>query len=174
MAKRAVVVMMLLLWGASPTASAGATSPELARKLMALMAERGLQTVATRDPAAPDRFVAAMAFPGVQLLVVAGRHQTPMLVESQLSHKQFAEVYAELQSAAIAESKVFFQDMGGDGLNAAAGGVDVMYEQGTKQTLFDGDIKRMKMSRADYDRKLIEADQRYTKLLEILVTAASK
>ena len=174
MARRLAFLLIALFWAAAPNASAGAASPELARKLMSLMAERGLQSIATRDPAAPDRFVAAMAFPGVQLLVVAARHRTPMLVESQLAHNQFGEVYAELQSAAIAESKLFFQDMGGDGLAGDPESVDVMYEQGTRQTLFDGDWKRMKMSKADYDRKLSEADERYTQLLTILVSAAVK
>ncbi|HET7697534.1 MAG TPA: hypothetical protein VFK57_17590 [Vicinamibacterales bacterium] len=149
-------------------------SPELARKLMSVMAERGLQTMAARDPAASDRFVAAMAFPGVQLLVVAGRHTSPMLVESQLAHKQFAEVYAELQSAAVADGKLFFQDMGGDGLEGNTEAVDVMYEQGSKQTLFDGDWKRMKLSKEAYEKRLSEADQRYTELLKILVSSVSK
>jgi hypothetical protein len=172
--RRLALLVIPLLCVAAPGASRGATSPELARKLMSVMTERELQSFAARDPAAPDRFVAAMAFPGVQLLVVAARHRIPALVESQLARNQFGEVYAELQSAAIVESKLFFQDMGGDGLGGNIEIVDVMYEQGTKQTLFDGDWKRMKLSKEDYEKKLSEADERYTQLLAILVSAAAK
>jgi hypothetical protein len=168
---RLASLLIPLLWAGATTASADAASQDLATKLMSLMADRGLQSVATRDPAAPDRFVAAMAFPGVQLLVVAGRHRTPTVVESQLAYKQFGEVYAEMQSAAIPESKLFIQDMGGDGFGGATGLVDVMYEQGTKQTIFDGDWKRMKLSREAYAKNLSHADERYTQLLTLLVAA---
>ena len=173
MARRLAFLLIPLLFVTASAASPAATSPELAKKLMTLMAERGLQSLAARDPAAPDRFVAAMAFPGVQLLVIAGRHRAPTLVESQIAIKQFGEVYAELQTAAVAESKLFFQDMGGDGIGGNPDNVDILYEQGSTQTLFDGDWKRMKVSREDYEKKLADADRRYTQLLEILISSAA-
>jgi hypothetical protein len=80
----------------SALAAAQATRPAaelrssaLAKQLVTLMAERGLGTVAARDPDAPDRFVAAMAFPDVQLLVVAARYPVPTLVQDQLAAKRF-------------------------------------------------------------------------------------
>jgi hypothetical protein len=169
-----VVLSILVLSAAAPYHRDSPTSPALARRLAALMLERGLQTVAARDPDAPDRFVAAMAFPDVQLLVVAARHGTPSLIQDQLGQKKFREVYAELQTASIQQSKLFFQDMGGDGIGGSSDNVDVMYEHGTDQTLFDGDWKRARLSKAAYEKRIADADASYSRLLEILVTAIAK
>jgi hypothetical protein len=111
-----------------------------------------------------------MVFPGVQLLVVSGRHSAPELVMSQLAQKQYSEVYAELQEAAVKDSKVFFQDMGADGLGSSDS-VDVMYEKGKDQTIFDGNWKRARMSREAYEEKLSAADARYAQLLQALIAA---
>jgi hypothetical protein len=115
-------------------------SPALAKQLVTLMTERGLETVAAGDPDSPDRFVAAMAFPGVQLLVVAARYPAPAVVQGQLAAKQFADVYAELQAAPIKESK-----------------------------LLDGDWKKARLSKTAYDEKVSTADRQYSRLLEILI-----
>jgi hypothetical protein len=48
-------------------------SGPLARELTQRMAKQRLGTVAAKDPATSDRFVAAMVFPEVQLLVVTAR-----------------------------------------------------------------------------------------------------
>jgi hypothetical protein len=146
-------------------------SPQLARQLTTLMAERKLQTIAARDPGAADRFVAAMAFPEVQLLVVAAKYPAPPLVMNQLAQKQFADVYAELQEAGVKDSKLFFQDMGADGIGPDGGNVDVMYERGVVRTLFDGDWKKAHLSKDAYDEKVSMADTQYTRLLEILIAA---
>ncbi len=152
----------------APHAGEPRSSP-LAKQLVSLMAERGLGTVAARDPDSPDRFVAVMAFPEVQLLVVAARYPAPTLVQGQLAAKQFSDIYAELQSAPVKEGKLFFQDLGCDGLGAPGENVDVMYEHGKDQTLFDGDWKRARLSKTAYDEKLSTADRQYSRLLEILI-----
>jgi hypothetical protein len=144
-------------------------SPALAKQLVTLMTERGLETVAAGDPDSPDRFVAAMAFPGVQLLVVAARYPAPAVVQGQLAAKQFADVYAELQAAPIKESKLFFQDIGCDGIGGTGENVDVMYEHGKDQTLLDGDWKKARLSKTAYDEKVSTADRQYSRLLEILI-----
>lgn len=146
-------------------------SPALAKQVVTMMGERGLTTVAVKDPDSPDRFVAAMAFPEVQLLVVAARYPSPEVIKSQLAAKQFAEVYAELQSAPIKESKLFFQDIGCDGIGGTSENVDVMYEHGKDQTLFDGNWKKARLSKADYDGKLSAADGQYSRLLEVLIAS---
>ena len=134
---------------------------------MSLMHAKGMQTFAVRLPDQPDRFAAVMAFPDVQLLVVTARHASPDLLATQVAQKQFGEVYAELQSATTQDSRTFFQDLGGDGLGGD-GGVDVMYERGA-QTLFDGNWKRAKLSREEYDSRLAAADKRYSEVLDALI-----
>jgi hypothetical protein len=167
----AMYALLMAALVAAPAARGAADlrSPALAKQLVTLMAERGLTTVAAKDPDSADRFVAAMAFPEVQLLVVAARYPTPALVQSQLAAKQFADVYAELQAAPIKESKLFFQDLGCDGIAGAGENVDVMYEHAKDQTLFDGNWKRAGLSKAAYDEKVSAADGQYSRLLEILI-----
>jgi hypothetical protein len=43
-----------------------------------------------------------------------------------------------------------------------------MYERGTVQTIFDGDWKRQKLSKEDYENKLQKADAEYTRMLTLL------
>lgn len=162
---------MALVAGAAAGRLADERSPLLAKELVTLMSGHSLQVVAARDPEAPDRFVAAMAFPGVQLLVVAARYPSPDLVANQIARRQYDGVYAELQEASVKESKLFFQDMGADGIAAGAGNVDVMYERGVDQMLFDGNWKRAHLSKAAYDAKIAGADTQYSRLLEVLIAA---
>jgi hypothetical protein len=67
------------------------------------------------------------------------------------------------------ESKLFFQDIGCDGIGGPGENVDVMYEHEKDQTLFDGDWRRARLSRTAYDEKLSTADRQYSRLLEILI-----
>ena len=152
--------------------AADATSPALAKQLVSLMTERHLDTVAAPDPTAPDRYIAAMAFPDVQLLVVAARYPSPDYLKEQVAQKQYREVYTSLQSNPIQESKLFFQDLGADGLRGGGGdAADVMYERGTVQTILDGNWKKSKMNEAAYSKKFEDADVQYSKLLTTLIDA---
>ncbi|MEO8078420.1 MAG: hypothetical protein ABI818_18980 [Acidobacteriota bacterium] len=148
-------------------AAAADPSAKAAGEVVALMTSRNLDTFAAPDPDGEGRFVAVMLIPGVQLLVVAAKSTAPAYVEAQLAQQLYREVYSTLQSAAVLETKVFFQDMGSDGLRADSN-VDIMYEHGTRQTTFDGDWKRQKMSKSEYEDKLRTADVAYSRLLSLL------
>jgi hypothetical protein len=169
--KNTIYALLVSALAAAPATrhAAELRSSALAKQLVTVMAERGLGTVAARDPDSPDRFVAAMAFPDVQLLVVAARYPAPTLVQDQLAAKRFTDIYAELQAAPMKESKLFFQDIGCDGIGGPGENVDVMYEHEKDQTLFDGDWKRARLSKTAYDEKLSTADGQYSRLLEILI-----
>ena len=106
-------------------------SAPLARQLAQILGGRHLEAIAAADPAAPDRFVGALLFPNVQLLVVAGRLAPPDAIRAQLTTRQYKDVYLALTGSSAPDSRVFFQDLNADGLHAAAGeGVDVMYRAG--------------------------------------------
>ena len=155
---------------AAPAAAQETRSTELARQLGALMVEQKLTAAAARDPEAPNRYVAAMLFPDVQLLVVAAESTAPAWIEDQLAQKNYSEIYMSLQQASVAATKVFFQDLKADGLHSKAGdGVDVLYEQVVNQTMFDGDPGKHKQSEAEYAKKLSAADERYSRLLTLLI-----
>jgi len=163
------LVVCLLTGGVQLAAAAGpAQSPKAATELVSLMKARGLSTVAATDPQNPGRLVAAMLIPDVQLLVVGAKSTAAPYLEAQIGQGQYADAYAVLNSTAVPESKIFFQDMGCDGLTNANDGVDIMYERGKDQTIFDGDWKRQKMSRQDYDDKLQKADSEYQRMLTLL------
>ena len=165
-------VMFACLLTGSAGIVAGATGPEQSPKaaegLVGLMKSRQLSTVAATDPQNPGRVIAAMLIPDVQLLVVGAKSSASPYLESQIAQGQFAEVYAVLNSTAVPETKIFFEDMGCDGLTNDDEGIDVMYERGTVQTIFDGDWKRQKLSKEDYENKLQKADAEYTRMLTLL------
>jgi hypothetical protein len=151
------------------TASGAEPSSQTATTLVTLMKSRNLDAFAAPDPETPDRFVAAMLVPGVQLLVVAAKSTSPDYMKSQLAQQQYRDVYAALHASAVPETKVFFQDMGSDGLSLdGSTSTDIMYERGTAQTIFDGDWKRQKVSKSAYDEKLRKADAEYSRLLGVL------
>src|SRR5438128_1500149 len=83
-------------------------SPDLARQLTALAAAQHLDAIAAPDPAAPDRFVAALIFPGSQLLVVSARYPAPALLIQQIGARNYRDVYLAVQQSGLREGKVFF------------------------------------------------------------------
>jgi hypothetical protein len=75
-----------------------------------------------------------------------------------------------LQQSAEADSKFFVQDIGADGLrHDDKQAVDVVYDKIVNQTTFDGDPNH---KARDYQKKLSEADARYSRLLQILLNAS--
>ena len=146
-------------------------SPALAAELQTVLAEKGIDAIATTDPDAPDRFIAILAFPKVQLLAVAARPSSADYIKWQIGQKQYRQAYEQLQQSGLAEHRLFFQDMGADGLPAIGDdGVDVMYERGT-QIVLDGAKKRGQEAAA-YRDKLQAADAEYSRMLRLALTAA--
>jgi hypothetical protein len=141
----------------------------LAAELGGLLAQRGLDTVAAADPSAPDRFVAAMVFPHVQLLAVDARYPSPSLLQQQIAAKAYRDVYLALQQSGVAEGKIFIQDLHADGLGGDPGSVDVVYQDVVTQTVFDADPKKHGLSQAAYDAKLQATDAQYSQMLSLLI-----
>jgi hypothetical protein len=136
-----------------------------AKELVLAMSARQLSAIAVKDPDTPGRYIAALSIPDVQLLVVSASYSNPAVLDDAIARKDFQTVYAALQGPNTREGKVFFQDMGADGLRADGdGSVDVMYEQGTNQTLFDGNRKAKE--------KFAKAETTYERLLSVLLTQA--
>ena len=145
-------------------------SAALAQQLGAALVERKLDAIAARDPEKTDRFVAALFFPDSQLLVISASYSAPSLLESKLAQKNYRDVYLDLGTIQFADTSLFFQDMKADGLcddrNQTA---DILYE-GRASTIFDGDWKKHGLSEQEYEQRLADVDQRYSRLLELLLT----
>lgn len=87
---------------------------------------------------------------------------------------QHREVYLDLQGSPTPQDKFFVQDAGADGILSAlpgSGDVDVLYEDGVRQTLFNGDVTGQRLTSAEYDARLAAADARYARLLKLLTSA---
>jgi hypothetical protein len=147
-------------------------SEPFARELATLMAQRKLDAYATRDPDAPDTFIAALVFPRVQLLVVAGKPTVPAAADAQLNQRQYADVYAMLHQAVVPESKLFVQDLKADGLHAKVSDTaDIVYERVVKQVIFDGSPEKHRLTVAKYAEEFARADAAYKRLLTALIAA---
>jgi hypothetical protein len=169
------VVLIGLGWLQTPVAGQESHSAPLARELAALLMQRTLGSYAMENPDSPDEFIAALFFPNAQLLVVSARPTAPAVVDAQLANKQYDDVYAMLHQASIRETKVFFQDMNADGLQARpAGQVDVQYEQVVNRTIFDAALSTHQLTDSEYAEKFAAADARYSRLLAALVADLKK
>jgi len=146
-------------------------SPALARQLVQALGSAKLDAIAAPDPASPGHYVAALVFPGTQLLVVSASYPVAGALDPAVAAHQYRDVYSALQQASISDGKLFIQDLGCDGLGGSDD-VDVVYENGKTQTVFNGDWKGQKLSRAAYEERLSSIDVRYAHLLSTLLAAA--
>ena len=149
-------------------------SGPLAKQLGAALQERGLDAVAARDPNESDRFVAALFYPNAQLLVISARYASPPLLEARLSQKQYRDVYLDLGGASIPNSSVLVHDMSADGLcDSRDKSADILYE-GTVTSMFDADWKSHNRSEHEYMQRLFDADERYSRMLELLLAEVNE
>ena len=146
-------------------------SAPLAKQLAAALDAAKLDCIAAKDPSAPDVFVAALYFPGVQLLVVSGKYSVPQLLSARLAKKEYRDTYLDLNGASLPASKIFLEDPGADGVKAKREENVAFdsYEADGKRTMFDGDWKKQKVSEQDYMKVFSAADERYTQILTALI-----
>jgi len=173
----AVFLVLLGLFAAvSPARAQESKSGALAKQLAAALDAAKLDSVAAKDPNAPDIFIAALYFPGAQLLVVSAKYAAPQLLDARLSKKEYRDTYIDLSSASMPESKVFVQDALADGLKAKRDEnqpFDIIEIAG-KPVNFDGDWKKQKISEQDYMKAFGSADDRYSSMLNALIAQLKK
>jgi hypothetical protein len=151
-------------------------SAPLVKELAQLLDQAKLDAVAAKDPSAPDVFVAALYFPGSQLLVVSARYAVPPILVEKIAKKDYREIYTDLNSAAVEGSRSLVMDIGVDGLKPKK--EDSRYDTcdiGAKSYVFDGDWKKQKLaSEDDYLKAFTEADAKYAKMLTALIAQVKK
>jgi hypothetical protein len=147
-------------------------SAALVKQLVAAMQTLRLDAIATPDPADPDRVVAALAYPGVQLLVASAAHESLPYLKMQITKRQYRDVYEELQRG-VPASRLFFHDMGCDGLGNADN-IDIVYEGSSGRTLLDGNWEAQSLTEAAYAEKRNAAEEKYVHALTVLLDAARK
>jgi len=145
-------------------------------ELTKLLDEMKVDSVAAHHPGAPDQYVGALYFPGSQLLVVTARYQVPELLNSKLASKAYRDVYIDLNSASVANTKVFVSDLGCNGLKARREDNEPYdtIEMAGKNWNFDGDWRKAKLSEDDYMKGYQQAEEEYVKMLQALLSELRK
>jgi hypothetical protein len=168
--------LLILALTALPGFAQEPKSGPLAKELSALLDARKLTTIAAKDSKEQDQFVAAMYFPGSQLLVVAARYAVPLLLDEKIGQEKYMDVYIDLNSASVPETKVFVSDLKADGLQARPGDGEPFdtVESGGTQMPFNRNWKQRKMSEDEYMEQFRQADERYAQLLAVLLNQLEK
>lgn len=162
--------------GAANALAQDSQSAAPAKELAQLLSSRKLDSVATRMPDSRDEFIGALAFPG-QLMVVWAKTTAPAVVNEKLIRKEYREVYIDLNSASIADSRHFVTDLGADGLRPkpdTKGGPADTHDAGAKNMRFDGSWKEDKMKEVDYLKAYADADAAYAKAVQALLAELKK
>ena len=147
-----------------------------AKELSELLASKKLESIAARMPDDREQFVGALAFPG-QLMVVWAKTTAPSVVNEKLMRKDYREVYIDLNSASVLESRHFVTDLGPDGLRAKPAnkqGPADSHDMGAKSMRFDGNWREDKMSENDYMKAHADADAAYAKAIQALIDEIKK
>ncbi len=157
-----------------PAVAQESKSAAAAKELVQALDAAKLDAIAAADPANPGTFVAALYFPGSQILVVSAKYAAPPLLVTKMASKEFRDIYIDLNSASVAGTKVFVIDQGIDGLVAKPENNQAAdtYENGKTTLAFDGDWRKAKMSEDEYMKAFATADERYAKILLLLAAQA--
>ena len=169
---RGLAAVVLLLAPAIASAQE-ASSQALAGELVKLLDARQLDSVAAKAPEGEDVYVGALYFPGSQLLVVGARYTAPARMQSLLAEKNYRDIYIDLNSASVPESKVFVSDLGANGLKARRDDgepFDTVDLRG-KSFAFDGDWDGSELSETEAFQV---SEREYVRMLEALVAELKK
>jgi hypothetical protein len=171
---RCLAAVFVLALTPAPGVAQESKSAQAAGELTKLLDAMKLDSIAAQ--VGGDQYAGALYFPGSQLLVVQARYSVPQRMDEQIAMKNYRDVYIDLNSASVPNSKMLIADLGANGLmpmrqdNQAYDTV-VM---GGKSYAFDGDWGRAKLSEQDYMKAFQTTDTEYTKILQALIAQIKK
>jgi hypothetical protein len=177
MVRSLVACGVLVLTVVVPATAQESKSSVAAKELGDVLDRLKLDSIAAADPSDPGTYVAALYFPGAQMLVVSAKYSAPSLLNDKLTKKDYRDVYIDLSSASIPATKVFIMDQAANGLHFKP--VDDQpadsWEVANKTTVsFDGDWKKSKLTEEEYAKTFNAADTRYAQILSLLAAEAKK
>jgi hypothetical protein len=155
-----------------PVAKSAGAAVTLAKQLE----QAKLQYIATRDPAEEGRFIAAMHFPGTNLMVISAKYSAPVLLNEKLIQRKFQDAYIDLNAASDRASRIFVEDLLANGftLSKVKGQPFDAFESRGKRIVFDFDWKKQKLTQDEYLAALADADEQYARMLGLLLAEAKK
>lgn len=170
-AARGCLATIVALSLAAPAVGQESKSSGIAKALATALDAAKLDSIAAPDPTQPDVNVAALYFPGAQLLVVSAKYSVPTLLKDKLARREYREIYLDLNGASIPASKVFVEDFGADGLRAKPSENQAFdsYEAAGTRTAFDGNLSKPRRSEPEYLKMFAEADDVYRRMLTALL-----
>ncbi len=171
-----VPAILALLVSAGTAVAQNAQSAAVAKSLTSALDQAKLAAIAAADPANPGVYVAALYYPGAELLVVQGKYSAPEAMTAALASKDYRGVYVDLNGAADPASKIFIEDLKADGLDADPGNNQPFdsYDAGTQKVQFNHDWKAQKISQDEYKKLFSTADEQYTHMLTLLLDEVRK
>lgn len=159
--------------GSAP-AVAQSTSSAAVQELTSLLDRGKLDSIAARMPGTEDTFVAALYFPGQQVIVVSGRYAAPRLLREKILSQRYRDAYLDLYGASDVATRQIVEDLRADGLRSTRGKnepFDVYTRPGRKPLSFDGRWKPQQLSEEAYMDAFRQADAAYAKMVGALVAA---
>jgi hypothetical protein len=101
---------------------------------------------------------------------VSAKYFDPPALADKLARKSYQDVYADLNTGAVAGSKLLVMDTFADGLVAKPGnGTAADSIDGTVSMTFDGNWKKSKQTEEEYMKAFQDADTKYAHALEVLI-----
>ncbi len=157
-----------------PAMAQGEATQTLAAEFTKQLGSRELTAFAAPVPDDSSRFVAALYVPGVQLLVISGRYQVPVLLRELIVKHDYRQVYLDLNAAGERSGRFFVEDLGGDGLRADRERdrpFDITWRDAVQRTLYNSNWKEQQLSEDAYRARFTKDAAEYGKLLQVLLGA---
>jgi hypothetical protein len=173
---RACLVVVVMLAFPENARAQDSESSRAAKQLAAALDAAKIDSIAAKDATRPGTYVAALYFPGTQLLVISAQYTAPALLDQKLLKKEYRDVYLDLYGAPMPGTKVFIEDFGADGFKAKPDNDSApdSYEAGGKRTAFDGNWSAQKLSESEYQQTFTAAGDLYAKVLAALLDQLTK
>lgn len=161
---------------AQVTDDTAAAAKQLADALASQTEGPGPRFIAANDPSGPNRFVAAMLIPNVQLLVIAADYRVPMLLRERLLTAKYRDAYQDLSSATKESSRLTIDDVQADGLalKPGRGRAGDLLVHGDREVRFDGRWRDQKIKEDAYKAAFADARKEYLRLVGLLVAQATR
>lgn len=148
-----------------------------AASVTALLQQLKMDTIATRDPEEPGRYIAALYIQDSQLLVVSAPYSVPSAMDKLIAAGDYMAAYQHLQAVKDHHGHFFVVDLLADGLKKVPR-VDQPFDStttdGDVNVAFDGRWEAQKLTEAGYSSMFEKDDARYARMLTILANELKK
>ena len=169
-----ILSLFVLMVVCGPALAQSEATQTLAAEFTKQLGSRELTAFAAPLPDDSSRFVAALHIPGVQLLVISGRYQVPVLLRELIAKHYYRQVYLDLIAAGERSGRVFVEDLGADGLRAHRERdrpFDITWRDAVQRTLYNSNWKEQQLSEDEYRARFTKDAAEYGQVLRVLLGA---